>query len=128
MSRFDDRTVALGTLEVASTLEEIFVRLRERGMIILLTQATQIFLVFFFVLFLLHILVGRRLRRMAGYAQLVQLQHLENLEPLAHRQVTNSALDELDHLAMALNHMVGELRDSYLQSQAAASSIQKERD
>ncbi|MBF0181404.1 MAG: PAS domain S-box protein [Magnetococcales bacterium] len=125
---FDDRTLTLGTLEVAISREEIFLHLRHQAAHILLAQGVQIFLIGFFMLYLLHVLVGRRLRFMASYAHHIQLKHLEHLEPIPLRQGSGTALDELDHLAMALNQMVSELRVSYLQLHAATHTIQKERD
>ncbi|MBF0295011.1 MAG: PAS domain S-box protein [Magnetococcales bacterium] len=125
---FDGRSVDLGTLEVAISREEIFLQLRHQAAHILLAQAVQIFLTGFFILYLLHVLVGRRLRFMASYAHHIQLKHLTHLEPLPLRPGSTTVLDELDHLAMALNQMVSELRVSYLQLHAATQTIQKERD
>lgn len=125
---FNDQLIPLGTLEVTATLDHIYAHLQDQLLIILATQAIKTFLVSFFILFLLHFTVGRRLRLMAEYAHQIQLKHLETLQPLPHRPVTNGALNELDHLSMALNHMVSELRVAYLQSQVFTQAIQRERD
>ncbi|MEO5331014.1 MAG: ATP-binding protein [Magnetococcus sp. YQC-5] len=125
---FNNQVIPLGTLEIAATLDAIYAHLLDQVLVILATQAIKTFLVSFFILFLLHIMVGRRLNQMAEYAHMIQLKHLKELQPLSHRSVINGALNELDHLAMALNQMVSELRITYMQSQAFAHIIQKESD
>lgn len=124
----EDRMVPLGTLEVGITLEEIQADLWDQVWVVLISWAVGTSLFSLVILFLLHVMVGRRIHQMAEYARLIRLKRLDALELLPCRPVTNGSMDELDHLAVALNQMVSELRISYAQAQTLSLSICKERD
>ncbi|MEO5350657.1 MAG: PAS domain S-box protein [Magnetococcus sp. YQC-3] len=125
---FDGRMLHLGNLEIGISLEAIYASLWAQGLTILTTWAVATLLVSLFILSLLHAMVGRRIQEMANYARMIRLKRLEELELLPCRPVTEGAMDELDHLAMALNQMVSELRVAYAQAQTLSLSICRERD
>ncbi|MEW6705889.1 MAG: EAL domain-containing protein [Pseudomonadota bacterium] len=102
----------LGVLTLEATLDEVYRRLRDKTLVILVTQAIKTFVVSMFILFIVHQLITRHLVALAG--------HLDAMDP--HRGFTRLALrrrsrgarqDELDRVVGAFNGMVGQLERSY---------------
>lgn len=94
----------LGTLRVQVSLDGVYQRLLERGMILLAAESAKAFLIALVILVLVNRWVTRHLERMAGHTR--ELMSLDRLgrEPL---QLQRSARrgDELDQVASALNEM-----------------------
>ncbi|MCY1083729.1 ATP-binding protein [Archangium lansingense] len=95
----------LGLLQVGASLEDIYVRLQSRVLIILMTQAVKTFLVALFALFIFHQLVTRHLATMAAYARGLHVERLDIPLKLERRPPKENSRDELDDVSAAFNEM-----------------------
>ena len=101
----------LGTLYVETTLEEVYDRLRKRGIVILFSQGIKTFLVSMFILYLFHRLVTRHLEHIS--------EHVRNINPskpiptLKLDRPHYTHLDELDDVVNAYNALGKSLMSAY---------------
>jgi len=101
---FRDKIVNLGSMQIEATLENTFLRLRSRVIVILLTQGIKTFLVSLFIFFVFHLLIGRHVTRMANYSKVFDLDHLDDQLTL-NRSPQPTANDELETLVISMNDM-----------------------
>lgn len=97
--------LALGTLQVDVSLLGLYQRLRERVIIILVTQAFKTFLVSSFTFFLFYFLVGRHLNTMAEFARSFSFKNLKKPLQLARHKAGSQERDELSLVEAAINEM-----------------------
>jgi PAS domain S-box-containing protein len=97
-----DRIDLIGTLIVAADKSALQRRLRDKILVIGITQGVQIFLVAVLVVFIFYVLVTRHLRRMALYTSGLTIDRLQ--EPLS-LDKTSSKPDEIDIVVRAFNDM-----------------------
>jgi two-component sensor histidine kinase/HAMP domain-containing protein len=101
----------LGELRLLASLDDVYARLWDKLLIILLTQAIKTFLISGFILVLVQFLITRHLSSMARYAHEVTPEKLD--APLIlHRKHRN---DELNEVVVAFNRMRKSLQDYYQQ-------------
>lgn len=93
----------IGELLVEATLRDVYARLGERAVIILLSQGIKTFFVSTFILVLVHRTVTRHLVTISGYVRGYQRGARECSVTL--RREPGSVADELDDLVCALNNM-----------------------
>jgi len=97
-----ERIDLIGTLIVAADKSALQRRLRDKILVIGITQGVQIFLVAVLVVFIFYMLVTRHLRRMALYTSGLTIDRLQ--EPLS-LDKTSSTPDEIDIVVRAFNDM-----------------------
>ncbi len=109
---YDDRGTPrpIGMLHVSATLEGVYRRLLERGVVILVTQGVKTFLVSLFILYIVHRLVTRHL---VAIAEFLGEFTLHAGEALVLRRRRPPARDELDQMVDAFNDMRGNLARAY---------------
>lgn len=107
------QTIDLGTLTIEASLESIFTRLRQKVILVLVSQAIKTFIVTAFMFYLFNQLIIRHLETIARYAR--RLSFLEPSPPLSlHRSKRQSnRADELSQVVLAINKMKDELIRSY---------------
>ena len=110
--RHRGRDIAIGTLRVMASLDEVYQRLLERVWSILVSNAFKTFLVAIFILFLFHRLVTRHLLHIAGFTNALDLDQLDQRLQLARKDRSEKGPDELDHLVDGINHMLANMRQS----------------
>jgi diguanylate cyclase (GGDEF)-like protein len=114
----------LGTLTVEATLDEVYRRLRNKAIIILVSQGVKTFVVSLFILFIVHRLVTRHLILLAN--------HLGSLDPrraMARLRLLRAAPpkeDELDRVVGAFNGMVGQLEHSYAELREVNMALERD--
>lgn len=118
----------VGTLFVAATLEEVYQRLIEKSMLILIGQTIKTLLVSFCILLITYYLVVRHINRIAQYTQRFNLDHLDLALELEDTPLLGKKHDELDLLVNTINQMRTRLRDELLAHQQALEQLQQERD
>jgi diguanylate cyclase (GGDEF)-like protein len=101
----------LGTLTLEATLDEVYRRLRDKTLVILVTQAVKTFVVSLFILIIVHRLVTRHLVTLAGHLGSVDPRRGMARLALARRKPGDE--DELDRVVGAFNGMVGQLERTY---------------
>jgi len=101
---FRNQMVNLGNLQIEATLENAFLRLRSRVVLILLTQGIKTFLVSLFIFLIFHLLISRHLSRMANYSKKLDLDSLDDQLTLD-RFSKSSTNDELETLVISINKM-----------------------
>lgn len=114
------RTLGLLTLE--GTLDEVYRRLREKALVILVSQAIKTFVVSAFILFIVHRLVTRHLVAMA--AHLARLDPRGRIERLVLKRAAPRQPDELDRVTQAFNRMAGELEHRLDELQAVNLALE----
>lgn len=110
---YNDRGVAreIGILKVEASLAEIYRRLTEKAVIILMTQGLKTFLVSLFILYVFYRLVTRHL---TDIARAVGEDDLQRPAPaLALQRRSPPEPDELDRMVQAFNAMRANLQDAY---------------
>ncbi|MBY4676401.1 sensor histidine kinase [Marinobacterium arenosum] len=105
----DGRRFPLGTLKLIISLDEIYQRLEDRVLVILLSQGIKTFLVSAFILTIFYRLVTQHLGTMASYARRLKLDRLGT--PLNLKRSAHHRDDELSQVVDAMNGM----RESMLQ-------------
>ena len=106
-----EQLVYVGKLYAVASLNGAYQRLKDKILVILITQTIKTFLVSFFILFLFQLLVGRHLNNIARYSE-----HLEagetGPELVLDRSISNEA-DELHQLVISFNQMSQRLSAAY---------------
>ncbi len=97
--------LTLGTLKVDVSLLGVYKRLKDRVIIILVTQAFKTFLVSSFTFFLFFFLVGKHLKTMADFAKAFSLKNLQTPLLLERPKDGNLEKDELSLVESAINEM-----------------------
>lgn len=116
----------VGKLFVAASLEQIYQRLIEKSVLIMVSQTIKTLVVSFCILIIIYYLVVRHLNRIASYAQKFNLDRLDM--ELEGRPQPRKKPDELDTLVATLNQMRTRLRDELVARHQAAEQLQQERD
>jgi len=111
---FDGKEYQLGTLYLTATMDNIYQRLRNKAMYILLTEGVKIFLVAVFIFFILHYLITRHLYKIASFAQDLDINNLESPLTLDRSSMLKEKTDELDKVVNAFNKMTDDLSKYYL--------------
>lgn len=118
----------VGKLFVAASLEQIYQRLIEKSVLIMVSQTIKTLVVSFCILIIIYYLVVRHLNRIASYAQKFNLDRLDMELELERRPQPRKKPDELDTLVATLNQMRTRLRDELVARHQAAEQLQQERD
>lgn len=101
----------LGELRLLASLNEVYARLWDKLLIILLTQGIKTFLISGFIIVLVQFLITRHLGTMARYAHEITPEKLDSpLELHRHQRK-----DELNEVVVAFNRMRKKLQDYYQQ-------------
>ena len=102
---FRDQQNYLGTVVVSVTKAQLFQRLIDKTLIILMNQAIKTFIVTLFIVMLFQHLVTRHIRRIAEFARSIDFLH--EIEPLKleRAEKENRVDDELDLLVNSINDM-----------------------
>lgn len=113
---YGSKTIPLGRLHIVYTLEGLYDRLKQKAIVIIVSQSIKTILVSGFIFFIFYMLVARHLQALAIYANALNLHTLEKPFVLKRKQ-RKRAEDELDILAKAINEMRMTLQTSYRQLQ-----------
>ena len=120
----------VGKLFVASSLEQIYHRLMEKFVIILVSQTVKTLVVSICILLIFYYKVIRHLNRIADYTASINVGHMDDPLQLEdrHTQQTGLPSDELDRLASSINQMRLTLSDELRGRQQATERLKQERD
>ncbi len=110
---FDNVKYELGTLYMSATLENVYQRLYDQAVYILLTQGIKIFLVSGFIFFIFHYLVTRHLYEIVRFVQNLDINKLDTPLSLDRPSDTDKKADELDQVVNSFNEMSSNLAGSY---------------
>ena len=118
----------VGKLFVAASLEQVYQRLIEKSVLILVSQTIKTLVVSFCILVIIYYLVIRHINRIVSYAQKLSLDRLAVELTLEGRPLPRKSPDEFDTLAATLNQMRTRLNDEFTARHQAADQLQQERD
>lgn len=94
----------LGTLIVTADRGGLLTRLKDKVLVILITQAVQILFISVFIVVIFHILVTRHLQTMAAYTTRLGIGRL-HIPLVLGKTVHPERTDEIDTVASAINSM-----------------------
>ena len=117
-----ERSERIGTLTIALDQAALHARLRDKVLVILVTQGVQIFLVSLIILYLVFRFIARHLWRMAEYAATLSLGNLPGPLVLDKRTQPEDP-DEIDLVADALNGMLENLKRDIRQRMEAEARL-----
>ncbi len=100
-----DQQVYLGKLLVVANLEGVYQRLKDKVLVILVTQTIKTFLVSLFILFLFQILVGRYLKTISAWSESLHTNETAKPLELDRKETTDTVDDELSQVSKAINDM-----------------------
>ena len=100
-----DQPVYVGKLLTVATLDGAYQRLKDKVIVILLSQFIKTLLVSLFILVLFQWLVGRYLKYIADYSEQVQSHQQDQPLVLQRNMPKNHTHDELDMVVNAINTM-----------------------
>jgi len=120
-----DNEERIGTLYVQATLTELYDDLTHTALLILVTQAANIFLVSLFVFYILTRLVTRHLMVLARTVE--DYDFREPAEPLKLNRRAPREPDELERVVTAFNSMGARLHRAYLDERDAAAEREARR-
>ena len=115
-----DRTEEIGTLIVAGDKNAVQGRLKDKILVIVVTQGVQFLLVGVLIVSIVYMLVTRHLRRMALYTAELNIDRLQ--EPLV-LDKTSSTPDEIDIVVNAFNAMRENLLKDIRQREEAETKL-----
>jgi PAS domain S-box-containing protein len=101
----------LGVLSIEATLDEVYRRLFDTAIVILVSQGAKTFVVSFFILFIVHRLITRHLAATARFLSGYDLRR--SPPPLRLERPPPQRADELDQLVGAFNGMCASLQTAY---------------
>lgn len=104
----DSRTI--GALKVEASLDQVYARLWDKAVVILLSQGVKTFLVSLFILYVFYRLVTVHLGRIAQY---LADYKIDQSSPLTLPRERRSHPDELDLVVTSFNELTANLRDAY---------------
>ncbi|MET3131351.1 PAS domain S-box-containing protein [Oxalobacteraceae bacterium GrIS 1.11] len=108
------REVYIGKVRTVASLDGVYQRLKDKVIVILITQTIKTFLVSFFILVLFQFMFGRHLKKIADYSdRLYTGASKAELLPLQLERRSGGG-DELDQMVGALNAMRERLDRSFL--------------
>ena len=121
---FQGREVRLGTVTVEATLEEVYQRLWDKALVILVSQGVKTFLVALFTLFIVWKLVTRHLAAIADFVGRFDVRR-SRPPPLAldRPQRRPGDEDELDAVVGAFNGLAASLETVYRELQAVNTEL-----
>ena len=117
-----DKAREIGILYIEATLEEVYARLWEKGLVILASQGIKTFLVSFFILFVVHRLVTRHLVSLAGYAG--RYDFFSDPDEYRLERKRPQRPDELDQVVSSFNAMCRNLNIAYKNLNAANQDLE----
>jgi len=123
---YDDRGTirTIGVLYAEATLAEVYGRLLDKTVVILVSQGIKTFLVSMFILFIIHRLVTRHLTAIAGSLDNHD-RHATPLELVLERPKP-ACRDELDRMVDAINSMSGDLYAAFTELAGANAELEKD--
>ncbi|WP_347332353.1 sensor histidine kinase, partial [Marinimicrobium locisalis] len=101
----------IGTLTVQASLSEVYTRLRQKTVVILLSQGVKTFIVSLFILFIVHRLITSHLIHISERVR--QFEISQKQPPLKLNRKPPSKPDELDQVVSAFNTLSRNLRQAY---------------
>lgn len=110
---FRDQQNYLGTVVVYVTKAQLFQRLIDKTLVILMTQALKTFFVTLFIMALFQYLVTRHIHKISEFTRKISLT--SDPEPLSLNRISGKThtIDELDLLVNSINDMQGNLIKIY---------------
>lgn len=103
----------LGTLRVVATKENVYQRLIDTALVILISQAVKTFAVTLFMLFIFNYLVTRHLSYIADFLEKFNIKHRPDLLQLDRTVPKIQRGDELDRVINSINLMTDENHRRY---------------
>lgn len=105
-----EQQVLIGKVRTVVSLDGVYQRLKDKVVVILISQTIKTFLVSLFILFLFHLLVGRHLKKIATYSELSFEQQMASVMTLERKSRDG---DELDQVVIAMNDMHQRLQQAF---------------
>ena len=120
----------VGTLMVAASLDQVYKRLIEKSLVILISQTIKTLIVSFIILLIIQHVVIRHLTTMAEYTHHLDLDNLDSNLVLNRRKKDRdrSKEDELDTLANTINHMGAKIKSELKARALAKEQLSHEQD
>jgi PAS domain S-box-containing protein len=115
------RAIRIGTVRLVATLEGAYQRLKDKVIVILISQTIKTFLVSLFILVLFQWLVGRHLTRIAAHSDRLFAGRMEQPLELERKASAATKGDELDQAVAALNAMRQRVHTSFSELQKSES-------
>lgn len=115
-----DRTEEIGILTVAGDRSAVLGRIKDKILVIVVTQGVQFMLVAVLIVAIVHMLVTRHLRRMALYTSELNIDRLQ--EPLVLDKASGTP-DEIDIVVNAFNAMRENLLRDIRQKEEAEAKL-----
>lgn len=101
----------IGTLTVQASLSQVYARLQQKAVVILLSQGVKTFIVSLFILYIVHRLITSHLTHIAN--RLSRFEISQTQPPLALPRNPPPQPDELDQVVNAFNRLSYNLRQAY---------------
>jgi len=105
--------IDIGHMEIVATLDGVFAKLRDRFVLILVSNGIKTFLVAVFIYLIFSYLVTRHLAALAGFARMLDLEDLDLDASIPRPTHSNGPPNEIDDLADALDEMRKNVHVSY---------------
>lgn len=119
----------VGTLFVAASLDEVYARLIEKSLLILISQTIKTMVVSICILLIIYYMVIRHINKIALYTRNIKLSsHNNELILEGRNQHISAASDELDELVYLLNKMQKRIVAELTDKEIAINELQQERD
>lgn len=115
----------VGKLFVAASLDQVYKRLWEKAMLILISQTIKTLVVSIVILFIIYYVIVRHLNTIVEYTRNLDLDNLGAPLELGHGRTRN---DELSELVNTLNQMTFKINHEFEQRLKATEQLEKERD
>jgi len=98
--------INLGSMQVIVSFDEIYKRIFEKFLVVLVSNSIKTFIVAGFILFLFQYLITRHLNKVAKYLINLDIQNINTPFQLERKPNANNKQDELDEIVIAINSMI----------------------
>jgi len=111
--KYRGRNTSLGTLIIVGTKKNVYQKLIDTAIVILISQAVKTFLVSLFMLGIFYYLVTRHLEKIARHSEMLNLISAASVLHLERGSSNMIKGDELDRVVDAMNIMSNNIHESY---------------
>ncbi len=119
-----EEAFVIGHLYVEASLTAVYQRLLNKALTIMVVQGIKTFFVSFFILFVFYRLVTRHIIDMEQFLKNVDVRY--SLDEIKLARKPSESDDELDHLVVAYNSMIADLRRAYNDMRVVNEQLKKD--
>jgi len=123
----DIKDVYMGDLTVIADLSKLYSELKNKILILLLSQGLKTFFVSLFILYIFQLLITRHIQSILAYTNSLTFNK-KNKSLVLNKKIFKNQHDELDTLADSINKMQKEIYNSYMEAKKTETELKEQKE